>query len=751
MTELGKNVGLSGQCFPVRSLTRNNALGSGNTGGAWLVAYKAEQRRRFKAVLCREPDVALSDQQQSSKQSSKLKKVNGSETRRKLDGIYLMNACYINDPLDLCNINIAGKKFTLVNEDDFSMFKNVIHIDAGDNNLQLLNFRRFPSLKTLELPLNNISGTIALQEKDFVWLETLDLSCNHLTTEDVSALGVLPVLKILHLTGNQLEELPTEMCRSFLLKKGEKQSRFRSLEKLWLDQNNLTDFNTFTCLAGLKKLKYLNLEQNNITSVPHLRLLEPNLPGENYSHTILPNFNEMIDEELQNVNSKISLLEEILYNDGKPEGLSRINSVIENDCSQGHLQGRHILPFPSLRHLNLADNQIEEEEGLLTLSTWPCLEEVVVWGNPVAISGKEGPPIVMYQLGLVSGIKVARNKPLKKAKDTSCLSLVTPPRKIADVPTINQTRNMLMLEAPKHELGYTIKPLPPIPSSAAGCERRASSAPVKTQHKKDDLGSSDIDGFTKTEEKSSRAVDSSFETPRQNISSPEERVFLTQAEEVENEDVLFFSNEQQKLDVNQSEVKGGTIPKSKPKIPKKYKGYEDIVNVDEQYPEDIELPKTIHGNVTALKYALAHPLTFTEQCTAGYHRKQPSKRTGLSSYETARPTVEELGSILDKMRTHSKTVESNLDNVLKGPKRPKNKKEYEEAKRLLNEVQTKYNEVRCESLRSTAMAADILQQPVVTEASAARSARKASRAERNGISSDNEVNCQSFHRVNTEI
>ena len=80
------------------------------------------------------------------------------------------------------------------------------------------------------------------------------------------------------------------------------------------------------------------------------------------------------------------------------------------------------------------------------------------------------------------------------------------------------------------------------------------------------------------------------------------------------------------MDVNLSEIKSGTIPKSKPKLPKKYTGYEDIVNIDEQYPEDIELPKTIHGNVTALKYALGHPLTFTEQCTAGYHQKQPSKR-----------------------------------------------------------------------------------------------------------------------------
>ena len=60
-------------------------------GGAWLVAYKAEQRRRFKAVLCREPDVSLSDKNLGSKQSSKLRKADGSETKRKLDGIYLVN------------------------------------------------------------------------------------------------------------------------------------------------------------------------------------------------------------------------------------------------------------------------------------------------------------------------------------------------------------------------------------------------------------------------------------------------------------------------------------------------------------------------------------------------------------------------------------------------------------------------------------------------------------------------------------
>lgn len=73
------STGFSSQCFPVRSLTRYNrnhedgevffshfrslykllcVLGSIHInfsffqGGAWLVAYRAEQRRRFKAVLC---------------------------------------------------------------------------------------------------------------------------------------------------------------------------------------------------------------------------------------------------------------------------------------------------------------------------------------------------------------------------------------------------------------------------------------------------------------------------------------------------------------------------------------------------------------------------------------------------------------------------------------------------------------------------------------------------------------------------
>ena len=58
-------------------------------GGAWLVAYKAEQRRRFKAVLCCDPEIPSSQKSLTSKQ--RLKSTSQDEkTRKKLDGFYLV-------------------------------------------------------------------------------------------------------------------------------------------------------------------------------------------------------------------------------------------------------------------------------------------------------------------------------------------------------------------------------------------------------------------------------------------------------------------------------------------------------------------------------------------------------------------------------------------------------------------------------------------------------------------------------------
>jgi len=55
----------------------------------------------------------------------------------------------------------------------------------------------------------------------------------------------------------------------------------------------------------------------------------------------------------------------------------------------------------------------------------------------------------------------------------------------------------------------------------------------------------------------------------------------------------------------------------------KYKGYEDLFDVDAEDP-DIVIPKDLQGSVRALKYALAHPLIFSEP-HGRYHERRAKK------------------------------------------------------------------------------------------------------------------------------
>lgn len=66
------------------------------------------------------------------------------------------------------------------------------------------------------------------------------------------------------------------------------------------------------------------------------------------------------------------------------------------------------LPFASLLHLNLANNLIFEEEGLLALVGWPSLRELVIWGNPLTTAFKGDPPILSFQLGRLKGVRIFR-------------------------------------------------------------------------------------------------------------------------------------------------------------------------------------------------------------------------------------------------------------------------------------------------------------------------------------------------------
>ena len=66
------------------------------------------------------------------------------------------------------------------------------------------------------MPLNGLRG-LKINLGDMKNLEILDLSYNNLSALDLLTLGLLPSLRVLHLTGNSLKTLPAEMARPFVL------------------------------------------------------------------------------------------------------------------------------------------------------------------------------------------------------------------------------------------------------------------------------------------------------------------------------------------------------------------------------------------------------------------------------------------------------------------------------------------------------------------------------------------------------
>ncbi|KAJ7328108.1 X-ray radiation resistance-associated protein 1 [Desmophyllum pertusum] len=311
----------------------------------------------------------------------------------------------------------------------------------------------------------------------FESLITLDLSYNRLTGDDILGLGLLKSLRTLHLTGNEIKKLPVEMTRTYRTITGmtpsgtvesqERRLRFPVLENLYLDHNELTDLSTFASLAGLRKLKYLNLEHNEISSVPHLRLLGARVRQDDTSrqenvqtvNSSLPDvleendkeieieegFSEdkkesKSDEEKENVNEFTldevdDMLNRNLVGDeqgverNRPEIKPRSSTLTEDPSLLGDRYNPP-LPFSNLLHLNLANNLIFEEEGLLALMSWPSLRELVVWGNPLTTAFKGDPPILSFQLGRMKGVRIFRQKPPKRPKPI--VNLASTHRKIKD-------------------------------------------------------------------------------------------------------------------------------------------------------------------------------------------------------------------------------------------------------------------------------------------------------------------------------
>ncbi len=116
-----------------------------------------------------------------------------------------MKHCCVEDPSDLCSVNVSGENLTEVKGEDLALFDNVAYVNASENilplgallllhtNYTLQNsaekeneaymlssfqfaegFKNFPAIRELELPLNAVRN-VKLKQEDFPWLEVITI------------------------------------------------------------------------------------------------------------------------------------------------------------------------------------------------------------------------------------------------------------------------------------------------------------------------------------------------------------------------------------------------------------------------------------------------------------------------------------------------------------------------------------------------------------------------------------------------
>jgi Leucine-rich repeat (LRR) protein len=175
-------------------------------------------------------------------------------SKTELDGFYLLEASGLAFPEDLSQCIISNKNLRTVVEDDLVFFTELLYVDVSENFLPFLPLGSFPKLIELRMACNDLSNIENVYGFDN--LLYLDLAYNKLTRSSVQNLDVIPNLKELDLSGNNLRELPS-MMSSFLV-----------LEKLVLEYNKIEDNDIFNVLGSMPNLRYVDLANNFLSIIP---------------------------------------------------------------------------------------------------------------------------------------------------------------------------------------------------------------------------------------------------------------------------------------------------------------------------------------------------------------------------------------------------------------------------------------------------------------------------------------------------
>ncbi|XP_073335724.1 X-ray radiation resistance-associated protein 1 [Pagrus major] len=379
------------KCFPGRTLLHRRKEGAGH----WLAAYRKAEGQKYRTLHRRIEETGRKRENDRAANTS-----HGNT----LDGCFLLRLHHLDKPLELCSVDISEQKLNAVKLEDLKGFDNVAYIDASINSLSLDSFSCFVSLRELNLSLNGLCN-MTFEAADFPHLQVLDLSYNSLSADGIVSIGRLPHLKVLHLTGNQLHQLPPKLGSSnhdATQPPAKEDTQFKALEVLLLDDNKLSS-EVFNSLTNLKRLKYLNLQGNRISEVPYLRLMASSEP-----------LQTSIEEQAEEKG--------LASTEPNPHTDERFKSTSKENWEE-HCKGSS-LPLPELRFLNLAENKIAEEEALMAVALFPKLQEIDIHSNPLTTQRSGDPPLLTRYLHDILGITIKRKKtkevvklPLKVSTD----------------------------------------------------------------------------------------------------------------------------------------------------------------------------------------------------------------------------------------------------------------------------------------------------------------------------------------------
>ncbi|MEE6473292.1 hypothetical protein FKM82_009931, partial [Ascaphus truei] len=578
-----------------------------------------------------------------------------------------MKTHYVERPTDLCSVDVSDKNLTSATEEELMQFNCVAYINAAENLLTL--------------------GQV------------LDLSYNNLSPGDVSQLGNLSHLRVLHLTGNGLTHFPPYMSVSHI--NNAEPAMFPRLEILMLDDNKLSHSPAFVSLANLTRLKQLNLDRNGISEIPYMIEIE-------LADSMCSPFRGGTIQDGEGPGGLGGIIHRIQENekreedlDEKTEGESFDYLVFPNaedpdrTATTRSLESfsRTVLPpFPELRYLSLADNKIAYEESLLPAALFPCLEELVIHGNPLTTLRSGDPPLLKSFLQQRLGINIIRRKTSGLEKPHIFIPVNAKRKVKTHIPKI--PKQPLMLEPPSnHFLGFpsdssdslssrkeflwSPDPLPPIKSSSG---------------ERSNMPSQMSQGAACSPETSMEEEISTSSDPGPGVES----VFMTQVDGLPDPPPMSSALS---ASLSDEAVRDEKEDVAQILIPEKFKGYEELFNVKTD-PDFIE-PVGIQNNVRALEYALKHLLVYRDAKPRLHSLQKPyiPRETKFGTELSSLPRKNKkqiLEEILISMREPKHLTQVPLESILR---RKTSTKAYKEAQVLLKEVRVKYRLFHAESVK----------------------------------------------------